>query len=231
MRNLTIGILACLIAAPAMAEGAASKSENIGVGVGATIGAVAGGPFGMIVGAAIGAKLGDEFHKKGTKASTLSESLASSGRKIAELEKSIGSLSGDLQRAHAIMQAGIEMDLLFRTDEHVLAGTLDQKLRNLAASLSTMPDVHVQLDGFADERGDAEYNQKLSERRATYVRDVLLSGGVAQSRIKLAAHGESPAADDTIDSYALERKVSLTLFVEEAPSFALEIPGPQETHP
>jgi outer membrane protein OmpA-like peptidoglycan-associated protein len=52
------------------------------------------------------------------------------------------------------------------------------------------------------------------------VRDTLISSGVAESRIKLAAHGESPAADDNIDSFALERKVSLTLFVEETPSFA-----------
>jgi outer membrane protein OmpA-like peptidoglycan-associated protein len=52
------------------------------------------------------------------------------------------------------------------------------------------------------------------------VRDILVANGVAESRIKLAAHGESPAADANVDSYALERKVSLTLFVEVAPSFA-----------
>ena len=83
-----------------------------------------------------------------------------------------------------------------------------------------MPDVFVKLDGFADERGNAEYNQKLSARRAAHVRDILVSNGVEESRIKLAAHGESPAIDDNIDSFAFERKVSLTLFVEESPSFA-----------
>jgi hypothetical protein len=29
------------------------------------------------------------------------------------------------------------------------------------------------------------------------------------------AHGESAAADDSIDSYALERKVSVTLFLDD----------------
>lgn len=232
---ITIGTLACLIATPALAEGAGSKEENIGVGVGGVIGAVAGGPVGFIVGAAFGAKIGDEFHKKETEATKLSDSLVNSTRKIRQLETSIDELNGDidalggdLQRMRAVarpelltlMQAGIEMDLLFRTDEHVLGITTDTKLRQLAASLATMPDVYVQLDGFADERGDAEYNQRLSARRAEHVRDVLVSNGVAESRIKLAAHGESPAADDSIDSFALERKVSLTLFVEETPSFA-----------
>ncbi len=235
MRNLTIGTLIFLIATPAMADGKTSNKESIGFGVGGVIGAVAGGPVGFIVGAAFGAKIGDEFHQQDTKVTTLSDSLANSKEKISELETSIDalnrdidSLGGDLQRMRAIarpelltlMQAGIEMDLLFRTDEDELGITTDSKLRELAVSLSTMPDIYIQLDGFADERGDAEYNQRLSARRAEHVRDILVSNGVAESRIKLAAHGESPAADDNIDSFALERKVSLTLFVEETPSFA-----------
>ena len=237
MRNnlISIGILACLIATPAMAESAASKKESIGVGVGGVIGAVAGGPVGFIVGAAFGAKIGDEFHKKDTAIITLSDSLTSSKEKILKLETSVNalngdidSLGGDLQRMRAIarpelltlMQAGIEMDLLFRTDEDELGNTTESKLRELAVNLSTMPDIYIQLDGFADERGAAEYNQRLSARRAEHVRDILISNGVAESRIKLAAHGESPAADDNIDSFALERKVSLTLFVQETPSFA-----------
>ncbi len=235
IKILTIGILACLIATTAMAEGAASKKESIGVGVGGVIGAVAGGPVGFIVGAAFGAKIGDELHQKDTQVTMLSDSLTSSKEKISELETSvdalnsdIDSLGGDLQRMRAIarpelltlMQAGIEMDLLFRTDEDELGISTDSRLRELATSLSTMPGVYIQLDGFADERGDAEYNQRLSARRAEHVRDIFMSNGVAESRIKLAAHGESPAADDNIDSFALERKVSLTLFVEETPSFA-----------
>jgi hypothetical protein len=36
----------------------------------------------------------------------------------------------------------------------------------------------------------------------------------------MSAHGESPAQDDTIDSYALERRVSLTLFLDQTPSVA-----------
>lgn len=237
MRNkiIAIGIIACLTATPAMAEGAASKQENIGVGVGGVIGAVAGGPVGLIVGAAVGGKIGNKFHEDGAEVTSLSASLARSKEKITELETSvdalnsdINSLGGDLQHMRAIarpelltlMQAGIEMDLLFRTDEDELGITTDSKLRELAASLSTMPDIYIQLDGFADERGDLDYNQRLSARRAEHVRDVLISSGVDESRIKLAAHGESPAADDNIDSFAFERKVSLTLFVGQTPSFA-----------
>ena len=102
----------------------------------------------------------------------------------------------------------------------MLIGTTGTRLQNLAVSLASMPEIQVRLDGFADERGDEEYNWKLSARRVDYVREFLLENGISGSRIKSAAHGESPAADSTIDSFALERRVSLTLYVEDAPSFA-----------
>ena len=238
MRNkfMIIGIAFSLIAGPAMAaQSSPSKEEKTGVGAGAVIGAIAGGPVGLIIGAAIGAKIGDEFYQRNDNVDTLSSSLAGSQQKISDLEQSIDALNadiddmgGEMQRLQAVarpelldlMQVGIEMDLLFRTDEHVLIGTTGTRLQNLAVSLASMPEIQVRLDGFADERGDEEYNRKLSARRVDYVREFLLENGISGSRIKSAAHGESPAADPTIDSFALERRVSLTLYVEDAPSFA-----------
>jgi outer membrane protein OmpA-like peptidoglycan-associated protein len=232
---LVSGIIACLAAAPALAANEASKQETAGVGLGATVGAIAGGPVGLIVGAAIGAKIGDQFHQKDVEVLRLDSSLKSSQSRVSELEGNVDSLNagidrlnGDLRRMHAsarpellsLLQAGIEMDLLFRTDEHVLPDATRAKLAQLSASLASMPDVHVQLDGFADERGDRAYNEKLSVQRAEFVRQVLEDNGIAAERIGLTAHGESPATDDSADSYALERRVSLTLFVQDPPSLA-----------
>lgn len=238
MRNkiILIGIVTSLVAGPALAKKNASKEETIGVGAGATIGAIAGGPLGLIIGAAIGAKIGDEFDRRNDNVDSLNSSLEGSRQRISSLEQSIEALNGDidemgseLQSLQAVaypelldlMQVGIEMDLLFRTDEHVLTGSTGSRLQNLATSLASMPEIHVQLDGFADERGDEAYNQKLSLRRVEHVRQYLVDNGVPESRIKIVAHGESPAIDTNVDSYALERKVSMTLYVEEAPSFAL----------
>jgi outer membrane protein OmpA-like peptidoglycan-associated protein len=221
------GFIAALAAAPAFAENV-SKEEGIGVGAGAVIGGFAGGPVGIILGAAIGAKLGDEMYQRDTEIGQLSASLQGSQDRVQTLERDIDSLGGDLQRMQAesrpellsLLQAGIEMDLLFRTDEHVLADSTGSRLQQLAASLASMPDVYVQLDGFADERGNAAYNQKLSARRADHVKHVLLANGVPAARISVKAHGESAAADDNVDSFAFERKVSLTLYIENSPSFA-----------
>ena len=229
MRNKIIltGLIAILAAAPAFAE-SASKEESIGVSAGAVIGVITGGPVGLVVGAVLGAKLGEEFSQRDTEIDQLSASLQGSQSRVNELERDVVALGCDLQRIQeesrpellSLLQAGLEMDLLFRTDEDVLSATTGSRLQQLAASLASMPDVFVRLDGFADERGNSAYNQKLSARRAEHVMHVLLANGVPATRISIRAHGESPAADNNIDSFAFERKVSLTLYIEDSPSFA-----------
>ena len=119
-----------------------------------------------------------------------------------------------------LLEAGISMDLLFRTDEHVLAKTTRTRLSELAAAIAAMPDLRVRLDGFADERGDETYNQSLSEKRVDFIRERLVAAGVDASRIVSRAHGETVAEDPTPDSLALERRVSLTLFIADSPSLA-----------
>lgn len=230
-----IAVLGLIALAPVAAQAGASKQENIGVGSGAIIGAAAGGPVGLIIGAAIGASIGDNIHQKTSEIESLSVSLEQSRGEVESLERDVSDLDADIDALNAdlvrmqriarpevvsLLQAGIAMDLLFRTDESVLADTTGIRLNELATTLATMPDIQVQLDGFADERGDEGYNQQLSQQRVEFVRDQLIAAGIQPSRISVAAHGESPAQDESIDSYALERRVSLTLFVDQTPSLA-----------
>ena len=231
---LTIFTVALMTASPTFAK-SASKEENVGVGAGAVVGALAGGPIGFIVGAAIGAKVGDKMHKKSTTIDALTGSLDDSQREVSALENDVLTLNLDVDNLSAelvrlreidrpelikLMQAGIAMDVLFRTDEHVLADTTGARLAELAGSLASKPEIRLQLDGFADERGNEDYNLKLSEKRVLFVRDQLISAGVDPTRIRISAHGEAPAQDDSTDSYALERRVSLKLFIENSQPFA-----------
>ena len=116
--------------------------------------------------------------------------------------------------------AGIEMDLLFRTDEAVLVDATRDRLAQLAGTLARMNDIRIQLDGFADERGAADYNQSLSDRRVQFIRDQFVAAGVHPDRISATAHGESATEDATPDNYALERRVSVKLFITDSPSLA-----------
>ena len=234
-KTLLLGLALSLVAMPAFAADNASTEESVGVGVGAVIGGVAGGPVGFIIGAAVGAKLGDEFYERNEEVDSLSASLTGSRTTVSSLERDIAALQGEvrsrddeLQQARelakpeliSLLQAGIEMDLLFRTDEDVLSDATGGRLEQLAASLAANPDIQIHLDGYADERGDETYNQDLSARRVAYVRDVLVAAGIPANRISIDAHGESTAAEQNADSFALERRVSLTLYVGDTPSFA-----------
>lgn len=215
-----ISILALCAATPAFAGGT-SKQERFGVGTGAAVGAAAGGPVGFIIGAAIGARIGDKMHRESATIDSLNASLEASRDDIESLAAELEEIRlSDRPALVNLMQAGIAMDILFRTNEFRLADTNGGRLGQLARRIAAMPDLYVQLDGFADERGDAEYNQHLSLQRVEFVRDQLMSAGIDGSRIRVTAHGEVVAEDDTEDSYALERRVSLKLFIDDPHSFA-----------
>lgn len=231
MRSSAIAIVATaalLAAVPGVAAEKSTRNENLGVGSGAIVGAVAGGPLGFIIGAAVGAKVGATLDHKNQRIAGLQGSVDSSRALAAQLERDVDALGAEVERLQELsrpelidlMQAGIEMDVLFRTDEAVLADTTGDRLSQLAGTLAGMRDISIQLDGFADERGDAGYNQSLSERRVHYIRDQFVAAGVHPDRIKATAHGESVAADDTPDSFALERRVSVKLFLDESPAVA-----------
>ena len=240
MRNtiwtLTLtGLFATSLAVPAAHAAQASKEETIGVSTGAVVGAAAGGPVGFIIGAAIGAKLGDTMHSKNSEIDSLATTLDSSRDTIENLESNVDGLTSDIETVAreleearrvsrpelvSLLQAGIAMDLLFRTDEHVLTDTTGSRLNELAKTVASMPDIHIRLDGFADERGDSDYNLALSEKRVQTVRELLVAAGIEDGRIQTTAHGESPAIDESMDSLAFERRVSVKLYIDESPSFA-----------
>ncbi|WP_282297888.1 MULTISPECIES: OmpA family protein [unclassified Stenotrophomonas] len=72
-------------------------------------------------------------------------------------------------------------------------------LSEAAQILVRYPDLRVEVAGHTDSKGTDEYNQKLSERRATAVYDYLTSNGVAASRlVGPIGYGESrPIAPNT----------------------------------
>ncbi|NQV86761.1 MAG: OmpA family protein, partial [Woeseiaceae bacterium] len=178
--------------------------------------------------AAFGAKLGESFSKKSERIDTLHSSLQSSQQSVSMLQRDIDELDGEVEHLQSLarpelvslMQAGIDLDLLFRTDEFALTDATGDRLAQLAASLANMPGVQIQLDGFADERGDAIYNHSLSEKRVEFVRNLFISAGVHPARISSSAHGEAVAQAQSLDSYALERRVSVKLFIDNTPSLA-----------
>ncbi|MFN0191886.1 MAG: peptidoglycan-associated lipoprotein Pal [Aestuariivirga sp.] len=83
----------------------------------------------------------------------------------------------------------------FLVDQTNLTPEAQETLRRQAAWLKQYPDVSIQVEGHADERGTREYNISLSARRATATREFLLAEGIEAGRISSIAYGkERPAS-------------------------------------
>jgi peptidoglycan-associated lipoprotein len=65
-----------------------------------------------------------------------------------------------------------------------------EKLEAVVGWTSDNPGFELVLYGNADERGTAEYNKKLSDRRVKSVRDALAKAGVEPGRVRTFAIGE-----------------------------------------
>ena len=73
------------------------------------------------------------------------------------------------------------------------------------------PSFSVVVEGHCDERGSAEYNLGLADRRATSAKDFLVSLGLPESRIRVISYGkERPVCTDaTEDCYQRNRRAHL----------------------
>ena len=85
---------------------------------------------------------------------------------------------------------------------------LQQDATALKQIFSLDPNFVVTVEGHADERGSAEYNLGLGDRRASATKDALVQMGVAAEKLKTISYGkERPLCTDaTEDCYARNRR-------------------------
>ncbi|MEO5617982.1 MAG: peptidoglycan-associated lipoprotein Pal [Candidatus Eisenbacteria bacterium] len=83
-------------------------------------------------------------------------------------------------------------------------GVLDRNARMLRDNAS----MRLTVEGHCDERGTAEYNQSLGERRAQAARDYLVQAGIATARLRVLSYGkERPFATGSDEAaYAQNRR-------------------------
>ena len=85
----------------------------------------------------------------------------------------------------------------FAFDKCEVRTTETAKIEAAAKVLEKNPTCAVRIEGNCDERGSAEYNRGLGQRRAETVRDALVKLGVAETRIDTLSNGlEKPAVKD-----------------------------------
>ena len=244
----TVGLMGVSAAALAGEPKAAPPQEPVGFVSGAVIGGFAAGPVGAVIGAGIGTWLGNRVHRAGeaNKAEARITALQSDKMQLQAENGALMSQKHDLsesnraltaqvdQLSHSVQAAeaakedeeaakvlnGLQGDVLFRTGSAEIAPETAQGIQVLAEAVAKSPALKVRVDGYADARGTADANLKLSEARANAVRDLFLAAGVRDEALEINAYGKSQSVAEDPDGLALDRRVRLTLQAEGATAVA-----------
>ena len=104
-------------------------------------------------------------------------------------------------------------NLNFETGSTALTSDSRPTVDSLVAILQAYPAVAIVLEGHTDSTGDAAANKKLSLDRAVAVKEILVTGGIADARVATAGLGsEKPiASNDTEDGRAKNRRLELVV--------------------
>jgi peptidoglycan-associated lipoprotein len=99
----------------------------------------------------------------------------------------------------------------FEYDSYELRPDALTAVQTNATYLKAHPDLDVVVAGYADERGTAEYNLALGQKRAQAVRDQLIADGVSPSKLDVISYGKEKQTCTEEDEacFAKNRRASL----------------------
>ena len=105
----------------------------------------------------------------------------------------------------------IQAEALFDFDKSVLKPAGKKSIDDAVAKMQKVDVEMVIATGHTDSRGTDAYNQKLSERRATTVKEYMVSKGIPAAKITTLGKGESqPVATNKTDAgRAKNRRVDI----------------------
>src|ERR1035437_941593 len=104
-------------------------------------------------------------------------------------------------------------DVLFDTGKYTLKPATQISLAKVAGILQAYPGLKVQVEGYTDSVGSDDFNQILSENRASTGKGFLTSQGVSHDNITSQGFGKAdPVADNTTASgRAQNRRVNMVV--------------------
>ena len=131
----------------------------------------------------------------------------------AKLRQTLRSTGVSVERVGDNINLIMPGNITFVSAGHDLNGNFYQVLDSVVLVLQEFNKTVIVVAGHTDSVGSTEYNQALSERRATSVANYLLSKAVVAARIETIGFGETaPLADNGSDEgRGLNRRVELSL--------------------
>jgi outer membrane protein OmpA-like peptidoglycan-associated protein len=173
-------------------KGAVIGAAGGGV-IGGVIGRAAGNTaMGVIIGATVGGVTGAVIGRKMDK-------------QAEEMKKVLG--DAEVKRVGEGIVIEFKDKVLFGFDRADLTLSARTNLDKLTNVLIKYPDTNIEVLGHTDSKGTDEYNQGLSEKRASSVTSYLKSIGIANVRLSTRGMGESdPVSTNESDAGRSENR-------------------------
>ncbi|WP_416770094.1 OmpA family protein [Pseudomonas sp. RHF3.3-3] len=107
----------------------------------------------------------------------------------------------------------VELDVKFDFNKAVVKPNSYGDVQNLADFMKQYPQTTTVVAGHTDSIGTDAYNQKLSQRRADAVKQILVKDGIAPSRVQSVGYGKTrPVADNATEAgRAINRRVEASV--------------------
>jgi peptidoglycan-associated lipoprotein len=116
------------------------------------------------------------------------------GTPLPERQEGTSFFSGNVQRNQF-------QPIYFDFDSQTIRASENGKIQQIASFLQ-QSNSQIIIAGFTDERGTAEYNRGLGERRAQSVREALIAMGANAQNIQTVSFGAEMPADPASDEAA-----------------------------
>ncbi|WP_148863582.1 OmpA family protein [Marinobacter fonticola] len=182
--------------------------------------ATKGSVIGAISGAAVGAATSSKSDRgKGALIGAAAGGAAGGGigyymdRQEAQLRHKLEGTGVRVKRNGNQIELIMPGNITFDVDQASIRPTFTGVLESVALVLKEYDETMIQIEGYTDSTGSTSYNQMLSERRASSVRDFLLNQGITSSRTRATGYGEQHpvASNDSAAGREQNRRVELTL--------------------
>ncbi|WP_416138645.1 OmpA family protein [Halomonas sp. HK25] len=207
------------LAAAALLVGCATTDPYSGQTQRSTTGT--GAAIGAAVGAAAGALSGDGSTSRRDRALIGAAVGAAAGagvgaymdRQEEELRQSTRGTGIEVDRRGDDIVLNMPSSVTFGFDSSELTMSARNALNDVAQILTQYTDTRVNIAGHTDSTGNADYNQRLSERRAEAVGNYLGQSGVSRNRLNMTGYGQTQpvASNASEEGRAQNRRVEITL--------------------
>lgn len=183
------------------------KGAGIGVIAGGVIGGILGNNLGKggntALGAAIGAAVG------GGTGALIGNKMDKQAR---EIDQALPGASVE-RVGEGIKLTLNENAVRFDTNKSTLTTQAKANLDKLVPVLNEYADTDINIYGYTDSTGRAEYNLTLSEQRAASVKNYLISKGLKSSRFKTSGLGiaDPIASNETVEGRSQNRRVEFAI--------------------